>query len=89
MIVAPMEILITNLEKDFCWLKAIRFAMKPATLKTSYLSFKFNEGRIFILFFHVNSQYYRDFEVYNSANENFFHYSIRAASGVSFIPGTG
>jgi hypothetical protein len=31
MIVAPMDNRITNLEKDLCWLKAMRFAIKLAT----------------------------------------------------------
>jgi hypothetical protein len=62
-IVAATDSLIINLEKDF-WLpgprellKAILFAIKPATFKVFYLSFKNNMVKRFIRFFPVISQY--------------------------------
>jgi hypothetical protein len=37
--VATIDNLMMNLEKDLCWLNAMRFAIKPATLNLIYLSF--------------------------------------------------
>src|SRR5690606_5659749 len=39
MTVATVDSLIINLEKDFCWLNAMRFAMNAATFNLDYLSF--------------------------------------------------
>src|SRR5258705_8227994 len=51
MTVATMDRRIINLEKDFFWLNAMRFAIKPATFKLIFLSLtKVRRRKRFLLF---------------------------------------